>query len=77
MISSFYDSADFSFQRSRKKSVGLLVIFSRCDVIDLLVTSEVKSQMAPHLKIILTIGLLTVESFMPLGESAHFTRYLS
>ena len=46
--------------------------FSLCDVIIILVTSQVKSEMAPYLKINVVGWLLTVQSFMLLGKSAHF-----
>ena len=46
--------------------------FSLYDVIIVLVTSQVKSEVAPHLKINAMGWLLTVQSFMLLGKSAHF-----
>ena len=46
--------------------------FSLCDVILILVTSLVKSEMAPYLKINVMEWLFTVQSFMILGKSAHF-----
>ena len=46
-------------------------------VIDILMTSQVESEMAPHLKVNYILELLTVRSFMLLGKSAHFAHFFA
>ena len=46
-------------------------------VIDVLMMSQVESEMAPHLKVNYILKLLTVRSFMLLGKSAHFAHFFA